>query len=88
MPGSEAKKARDRARMKRIRDAEGWQQMESVPRDGTRVLFGWIGCEGDYACGPQAIGYYSGKRLQLDNADDNEKVHPQVWSKLPIPKPS
>jgi len=62
-----------------------WQPIETAPKDGTRILLGWAGCVGDYAQGPVAIGYYLGKRLQLDNADDNEKVHPQVWQPLPLP---
>lgn len=62
-----------------------WQDISTAPRDGTRVLFRWEGATGDYACGPEAIGYYNGGRLQLDNADDNEKVHPQYWQPLPPP---
>jgi len=62
-----------------------WRDLATVPRDGTRVLFGWSRAIGDYAQGPVAIGYYLGQRLQLDNADDNEKVHPQGWQPLPDP---
>lgn len=63
-----------------------WRPIETAPRDGTRVLFGWVRpTYGDYAQGPVAIGYYSGQRLQLDNADDSEKVHPQAWMPLPSP---
>lgn len=63
-----------------------WRTIETVPRDRTRVLLGWEGpMYGDYAQGPVAIGYYNGDRLQLDNADDNEKVHPQAW--MPLPEP-
>lgn len=62
-----------------------WRPIDTVPKDGTRVLVRWVGCVGDYACGPEAIGYYKGGRLQLDNADDNEKVHPQLWMPLPSP---